>query len=156
MEVEPDLGAHAPPPQVVRGLVVAVLGAQEHLLAAAGPPGSFLLHARAPCAAGHAVGPHALAQGRGLDGEVEEVLHGLRRPQQEADEAGIRGEIGRISSWALRRTRSGEGDLRSGRWRSEMRPAATRTPAATAASSWRQKETRAREAREEEGKRGKQ
>ena len=86
MQVEPGLGTHAPPPQTVRGLDVVVPGVQEHPLAAAGPPGSFLLHARAPCAAGHTMGPRVLVRGRHLDGEVMEAIHGLRRPQREAGE----------------------------------------------------------------------
>ena len=56
MEVEPGLGIHAPLPQAARGLDVVVLGVQEHLLAATGFPGSFLLHVRAPCAMGRAAG----------------------------------------------------------------------------------------------------
>ena len=47
MEVEPGLGTHALPRQAARDLDVVVLGVQEHLLAATGFPGSFLLHARA-------------------------------------------------------------------------------------------------------------
>ena len=81
MEVELDPGARAPPPQAARGLDVAVLGVHEHLLAAAGPPGSFLLDTSAPYEAGRAVEPRALAQGRHLDGEEEEALHGLRHTQ---------------------------------------------------------------------------
>ena len=64
MEVEPGLGTHAQPPQAARGPGMAVQGAREHLLAAAGSLGSFLLHVRAPFMVGRAAGPHALARGR--------------------------------------------------------------------------------------------
>ena len=36
---------------------------------------------------GRAAGPRVLVRGRRLDVEAVEVLHGLRRPLQEADEA---------------------------------------------------------------------
>ena len=86
MEAEPGLGAHAPPPQAAHGLDVAVLGVQEHLVAAEGPPGSFLLHARAPCAVGRVAGLRVLLRGRRLDAEVVEALRGLCRPLLEVVE----------------------------------------------------------------------
>ena len=86
MEVEPDLGAHVPPLQAAPGLDAVVEGALEHLLAAVGPPGSFLLHVEAPYMVGHAMGPRVLGRRRCLDGEVAEALHGLCRPQQAVDE----------------------------------------------------------------------
>ena len=87
MEAEPGLGTHVPPLQAAHGHDVVVLGVQEHLLAAEGPPGSFLLHARVPCAVGRTAGPRVLVQGRRLDAKVVEALCGTRRPKQEADEA---------------------------------------------------------------------
>ena len=76
MQVGPDLGARARPPQAAHDLDVVVLGVHEHLLTAAAPPGSFPLHTLAPYVAGR-----ALARGRRLDEEVEEVLRGLHCPQ---------------------------------------------------------------------------
>ena len=87
MEAEPGLGNHAPPPQAARDPDVVVQGAQERLLAAEGSLGSFSLCSRAPCAVGHAMGSRVLGQGRRLDVEVVEALHGLHRPRLEVGEA---------------------------------------------------------------------
>ena len=87
MEAEPGPGTHAPLPQVANGHDVVVLGARESFLAAEGFHGSFLLRARVPCIVGCTAGPRVLERGRRLDAEAVEVLHGLRRPLQEADEA---------------------------------------------------------------------
>ena len=86
MGAKPGLGTRAPPPQAAHGLDAMVSGAQEHFLAAKGLLGSFLLRAWAPCTAGHAVGPRSLVQGRRLDEEVAEALHGLRHLRREVGE----------------------------------------------------------------------
>ena len=83
VEVELDLGDRAPPPQAARGLDAAVLEAHAPILAAAGPPGNFLLHASAPYATGRAAGLRALARQWRLDEEVEEVLCGPHRAKDQ-------------------------------------------------------------------------